>query len=773
MDSMKSNGEDIISLESAGRMILKELYKKKKQKKIIFCAAIAVVLFIAGALFDFNKNLGTTEKSRTNEFLTEWTKQNAEKVSMKLDRYYNALEYAVKLVKDFDLEDKDVCISLKKELMSKNTDFQSFMILNAKGISVDEGTDHSQEVYFRSCIYGNKGFSINGSSYEDGVILSVPIYNEDHVFRGAVCGVVSCNNLSIFQKNWNLVKESNLYLIDKNGDYVIKQEETEEAGTNFFEDLRSEELSIELSTIQFRSKNGIAVPFEINIDSEKGKVAVIASAKKQGLCVVTVVSAKNAYRTSRIYRTYVLFLTIKLIGAFVVIAAIYVHFQKEDRRYIRNLNQRLTMSEETYRITARNSNTCVFTYDVETGQIQFLNERFRDFGLEQAEMSIPLFMKRMEEIHPEVNHAIEQIIQAISTKENSHAQKMTVYNGRQVRYLSIRTTNIFDEHGEIFRMVGSIEDVTNNENNLRKLRKEEGFRNSLLSDSLGYMIVDVDRDTIVECTPSILRGKNPRDFSYTEVMGYFLSKNVRPDHWSGLKEKMSCEALKQLFEQEIDTRTYEYLVVNSDGEDAWSSCEIHLNEDAISGHLIAYLVYRNIDEIKRQQEKLEKRATTDLLTGAWNRSAGTARIEDLMRTLPDKGRVHAFAIADLDNFKELNDIMGHTWGDKALHEVVRIMKKHCRDEDVVCRLGGDEFVVFMQNIPQETVGRNIQALSRKLRITYEKEGKKVMISASMGIVMTRKVNSSFQELYEQADKYLYQVKRDHKGFYYIYDKINV
>lgn len=760
----------ITSLKARGRIKVRELYNKKKQRRIIFLAAFLALAFSAGALFDFNENLAFTERSRTKEFLTEWTKQNAEKVSMKIDRYYNALEYAAKLIKDPNVGEKEEWKMLKEELMSKNTDFDSLLILNAAGRSVDEETDHSKEIYFRPCIYGNKGFSMNGSSYEDGMILSVPIYNEERVFKGAVCGIVSSQKLSVFQKNWNFIKESDLYLIDKNGDYIIKQEITERAGSNFFEELESEELSVDLPTMKFRFQNRVAVPFELNISSDDGKIAVIAPVKTLGLCVVSIVNEDQAYRINRKYQAFVIFLTIKLVGAFALIAAVYLHFQRQDNTYIRNLNQRLMMNEETYRITARNSDTCVFTYDVETGQIQFLNDKFKDLGLEQSEMSIPIFVKRMDEIHPEVAKAIRQILCTIDKKETSHMQKMAIQSNRQLRYLSILTTNIFDESGEVSRMVGSIGDVTNNENNLRKLKKEEGFRNSLLSDSLGYMIVDVDRDTIVEATPSILRGRNPKDFTYTEVLGYFLSRSVRSDHWSDLQEKMSCQAFKRLFSQKMDTKIYEYLVVDPHQEDIWFSCEVHLNKDSISNDLIAYLVYRNIDEIKRQQENLEKRATVDLLTGAWNRGAGTARIEEILRTTPDEGCVHVFAIADLDNFKELNDIFGHMWGDKALYEVVRIMKKHCRDEDVVCRLGGDEFVLFMQNIPQETVEHSIQALSHKLHICYQKGDAEVMISVSMGVAMAKKSGSRFQELYERADAGLYQVKRNNKGFYHICDE---
>lgn len=71
----------------------------------------------------------------------------------------------------------------------------------------------------------------------------------------------------------------------------------------------------------------------------------------------------------------------------VLVLLVYLYFQREDKRYIRRLNNRLMLNEETYRITARNSDTCVFTYDVETELIQFLNDKYKDIGLDQEQLS--------------------------------------------------------------------------------------------------------------------------------------------------------------------------------------------------------------------------------------------------------------------------------------------------------------------------------------------------------------------------------------------------
>ena len=158
---------------------------------------------------------------------------------------------------------------------------------------------------------------------------------------------------------------------------------------------------------------------------------------------------------------------------------------------------------------------------------------------------------------------------------------------------------------------------------------------------------------------------------------------------------------------------------------------------------------------------------TDPMTGAIMRAAGTERIEQILKSDPEAGSVHAFMIADLDNFKNLNDRLGHMWGDHALHDVVKIIRDNCRTQDVICRLGGDEFVVFFRDIPLDVLQERVKLLSEQLHITYENEGETVTISVSMGIALTEKGKVTFQELYKRADKGLYEVKRTKKGTWHI------
>ena len=121
----------------------------------------------------------------------------------------------------------------------------------------------------------------------------------------------------------------------------------------------------------------------------------------------------------------------------------------------------------------------------------------------------------------------------------------------------------------------------------------------------------------------------------------------------------------------------------------------------------------------------------------------------------------------MDNFKTLNDTLGHMCGDRALIDFVATAGKNCRKDDIICRLGGDEFVIFLKNVAEESVIKKIKELQEAFCTTYEKDDVMVTISVSIGVVMVYNSEKSFDELYEAADKALYKAKKSKKGTYCI------
>lgn len=173
-----------------------------------------------------------------------------------------------------------------------------------------------------------------------------------------------------------------------------------------------------------------------------------------------------------------------------------------------------------------------------------------------------------------------------------------------------------------------------------------------------------------------------------------------------------------------------------------------------------------------ETKQLRKEADTDQLTGLNNRRSSEEKIRKCLEQPIDKpNSVHVFMIMDLDYFKSLNDTLGHQVGDQALQDVARILNQHFREYDILGRLGGDEFLIFIKNIPENVVSKNIKSLLKKLHLTYCGENQQVTISASTGAVLIRKSGYDFKELYHRADQALYEVKHEKRGEYKIIETI--
>ena len=115
---------------------------------------------------------------------------------------------------------------------------------------------------------------------------------------------------------------------------------------------------------------------------------------------------------------------------------------------------------------------------------------------------------------------------------------------------------------------------------------------------------------------------------------------------------------------------------------------------------------------------------------------------------------------DLDNFKTLNDTPGHQHGDALLVQVANVLRASFRKTDCVARVGGDEFMVFMPGLSERKHAvERVQMLLAQFPIVVEEQGKTVPVSISIGVAFSDADQfPTYQELYEQADRAMYQAK---------------
>jgi diguanylate cyclase (GGDEF)-like protein len=158
----------------------------------------------------------------------------------------------------------------------------------------------------------------------------------------------------------------------------------------------------------------------------------------------------------------------------------------------------------------------------------------------------------------------------------------------------------------------------------------------------------------------------------------------------------------------------------------------------------------------------------DSLTGLKNRAAFTA---DLQRRLSKKDNKNAMILIDLDNFKQVNDTMGHSEGDKILRLAASTIQNATPTKDIAARIGGDEFVVLCSNKAEVEIRTFTTRLLHEMNNTLlaHPECQKLGVSISVGVAFADNEDSS-ATLYEKADRALYKSKREGKNQFNLYNE---
>lgn len=173
-------------------------------------------------------------------------------------------------------------------------------------------------------------------------------------------------------------------------------------------------------------------------------------------------------------------------------------------------------------------------------------------------------------------------------------------------------------------------------------------------------------------------------------------------------------------------------------------------------------VYLEEQAKSQRLEELLLKAQTDPLTKIWNFQATYDAISE---KLADANDNYAFYFVDLDNFKQVNDTMGHPAGDEVLRQVAKVLKEAAGPENLAGRVGGDEFVVFMKTEQDRSRETAEKILAGIRNITVE--GRNPMkISGSVGIAIAPRDGRDYYALLKQADACLYQAKSEGKDRWY-------
>ena len=340
-------------------------------------------------------------------------------------------------------------------------------------------------------------------------------------------------------------------------------------------------------------------------------------------------------------------------------------------------------------------------------------------------------------------------------------EPQTTANG-DIIWLSTSKVPLRNKNNEIIGVVGMYEDITTRKNAEIALKREKETAQSYL-DIVGVMIVilDANKDVILINR----RGSEILGYKTEEIIGKNWIENFVPQR---LKNEVDDTANAILLQQEFSFSTCENSVISQNGDErliSWNNTPIFDNKGNVTGILTSG---EDITERKAAEQRIYNLANFDELTGLPNRFQLGLHSQNLLSYAKRHNIEIAIIFLDLDNFKDINDSLGHSIGDQLLIKVSQRIKEILRSEDIVARLGGDELIIMLPDVAPDGVSSIAQKLLDSFKLPFEIDHHELSITSSIGIAMFPNDGNDFETLSKNADTAMYKAKQNGRNSFCFY-----
>lgn len=356
---------------------------------------------------------------------------------------------------------------------------------------------------------------------------------------------------------------------------------------------------------------------------------------------------------------------------------------------------------------------------------------------------------------PEDLPRIQSFFEAACTGETSYYELEIIVSNGARRTLELLNLPIMVD-GMVNGVYGIAKDITERRHNETRLRVlERGLEASIN----GVIIADASQPDlpIIYANAAFVKMTG---YSMDEVLGrncrFLQGEDTDPEAREAIRE-----ALSEHQDLHLTLRNY-----RKDGSPFWNDIYISPIFDA-EGRITHYVgVQHDISEHKAYEAQLAHHASHDALTGLANRALFEDRLDHDFALARRHGYRLAVLFIDLDDFKPINDSLGHAVGDKVLKELAQRMQSAMRAGDTVARLGGDEFVVIVPDIDQDMqVAQLVERLLPLIARPYRIDGHELYLTGSVGVAISDEDTLEPRQLIQQADMAMYQAKQQGRNAY--------
>ena len=329
----------------------------------------------------------------------------------------------------------------------------------------------------------------------------------------------------------------------------------------------------------------------------------------------------------------------------------------------------------------------------------------------------------------------------------------------EVIWLSTSKTPLYNKQNEVIGIVGLYEEITTRKKAEIALKESQEYLKSIIINEPECVKLVGPDGKLIDMNPAGLAMLEVDTLQ--EAQNYSLTSFLLPQ-WRApfigiLRSVMQGENANLEFEIQGARGTHRWLETNA--------VPMHDSE----GNITMLLgITRDVTERKANEKRIDYLANFDSLTGLPNRMQLDIRIKDLLSLARRHKQEFAIMFLDLDHFKDINDTLGHTIGDKLLVNSSHRLKSILREEDTLARMGGDEFIILLPKIDMNGVSQVAQKLLDTFKKPFDIDGNELSISVSIGIALYPNDGLDFDTLYKNADTAMYRAKKEGRNSFYFF-----
>jgi diguanylate cyclase (GGDEF)-like protein/PAS domain S-box-containing protein len=348
------------------------------------------------------------------------------------------------------------------------------------------------------------------------------------------------------------------------------------------------------------------------------------------------------------------------------------------------------------------------------------------------------------------NQRLEQTLTLLARDGHISSREMQFRgkDGRELTALISATVTEFDDEPSVLCIVKDVSELRHAQEQLQ--RSEERFRGAFENAPIGILLLDT-QGHIFQANRFATELLHYRDQALSST---HISRLVPADERADLKEQ-----LERLLRGGESALRSERRMLCADGLEIWTNCHIVLQQTSDGSPLYCIMQIADITEMKTSQRKMERLAFYDTLTELANRRLFNDRLQQAIEHCRRHRQRAALLYLDLDQFKRVNDTLGHESGDALLREVADRLLNCVRKEDTVGRPGGDEFTVLLYDIDEpDHAGQVAEKILRELQRPIALSGHQLVVTTSIGITVIPDDGMEPNALLKNADLAMYRAK---------------